>query len=70
MVEVFDDNSVSSFLFELVCVVVDVVFFEIPNEGSVRFWCYAVYFDYMFDKLFVEYCSSSAMFLIWLIIAP
>ena len=44
MVEVFDDNSVSSFLFELVCVAVDVVFFEIPNEDSVRFRCYAVYF--------------------------
>ena len=24
----------------------------------------------LFDKLFVEYCASSAMFLIWLIIAP
>ena len=24
----------------------------------------------LFDKLFVEYCSFSAMFLIWLIIAP
>ena len=45
--KVFDNNSVSSFLFELVCVVVDVVFFEIPNEGSVRFRCYAVYFDYI-----------------------
>ena len=65
----FDDNSVGSFLFKLVCVVVDVVFFKMPNEGSVRFRCYTVYFDYI-DKLFVEYCSSPVMFLIWLIIAP
>ena len=56
----FDDNSVG---FKLVCVVVDVVFFKMPNEGSYVSGVTQFILITLFDKLFVEYCSSSAMFL-------
>ena len=64
----FDDNSVGSFLFKLVCVVVDVslrcLMRVLYVSGVTQFILIT-----LFDKIFVEYCSSSAMFLIWLIIA-
>ena len=65
-----DDNSLGSFLFKLVCVVVDVVFFKVPNEGSIRFRCYTVYFDCVVCQALCGILFVFSYFRIWLIIAP
>jgi len=71
VMKIFDDYAVCSFLFELICVVEYVVFFEVLEmrflyvPGVVQFSLMT-----LFARLFVQYCSSSAMSRIRFIISP
>jgi hypothetical protein len=45
VIKIFDDNSLRSFLFELICVVEYIVFLEVLDEVSVCFRCRTIEFD-------------------------
>jgi len=66
VMKIFVDYSVRSFLFELICVVEYIVFFEVLDEVSVCFLCRTIQFDNVvcqtFCAIFFILCYVSYTF--------